>query len=215
MSTLLLLEDDHLLGNALQTFLEEQGYECHWLTGSTEVAPIWVQADLAILDRQLPEGDSLGFLPDWLEQKAIPVILLTARTEVDDRIDGLAAGARDYVVKPFNRDELLARIQAQLRPLGSRWVYWGPVRLDPTTRTVEHQGNALPLKPKEFDLLALLMAQVNRVYHRDELLNLIWGMDAFPSARTVDNHILQLRTKLPVLDIETLRGIGYRLRPAS
>ena len=215
MNRLLLLEDDRLLGEALHAFLEEAGYRCHWCTRSTKVADLWPRMDLAILDRQLPEGDSLIHLDDWMALKPLPVIVLTARTRVEDRIMGLSAGARDYVIKPFDRDELLARIEAQLRPLKTGATQWGPIRLDPSTRTVTCDGQIVALKPKEFDLLALLIQHPNTVYHRDELLNHIWGMDAFPSPRTVDNHILQLRSKLPVLDIETLRGIGYRLRPVS
>lgn len=212
MSQILLIEDDIMLGEGLRDFLVRQGFGCQWLTQASQVAAHWFTADLVILDRQLPEGDSLHWLPQWLSQKAIPVIMLTAKTEVDDRVEGLMAGAKDYVVKPFAQTELLARIQAQLRPLGSVKLTYHQISLDLSSHTVTDAGQTVSLKPKEFQLLAQLMQNPERVYHREELLNKVWGFQAFPSTRTVDNHILQLRQKLPALAIETIRGVGYRLR---
>ncbi|WP_434657827.1 response regulator [Chromobacterium violaceum] len=116
--TILLIEDDAELGAGLRQFLQQQGYDCLWLRDGGEVAAHWRQAELAILDRQLPDGDSLRLLPQWLALKALPVIVLTARVELDDRVAGLEAGARDYLTKPFAHVELLARVRAQLRPLG-------------------------------------------------------------------------------------------------
>lgn len=212
MNQLLLVEDDPLLGEGLQQYLQSHGFSCRWVTQAKHVEQYWFQTDLVILDRQLPDGDSLSHLPDWLAKKAIPVIILTAKTELDDRIDGLNAGARDYILKPFAHEELLARIHVQLRPLGDAEISFHDLKMNLSTRTTLHQGVEISLKPKEFQLLALLVKNPNRVYHRDELLNKVWGHQAFPSTRTVDNHILHLRQKIPNLNIETLRGIGYRLK---
>nr|WP_064604990.1 response regulator transcription factor [Photobacterium sp. J15] len=215
MTQLLLIEDDLLLGHGLADFLVKHGYQCQWVKRGADVEKYWFSADLVILDRQLPEGDSLIWLPEWLVKKALPVIILTAKTEVDDRIDGLMAGAKDYVLKPFSHQELLARIQAQLRPLGDVEVFYKDVCVSLSRRTVQVSGQDVALKPKEFQLLLLLVQNIDRVYHRDELLNKVWGFQAFPSTRTVDNHVLRLRQKIPALDIETLRGVGYRLKGES
>ncbi|OOE87174.1 DNA-binding response regulator [Salinivibrio siamensis] len=211
MSHLLLIEDDTLLGEGLRQFLVQQGFECTWLAESNKVDKHWFHADLVILDRQLADGDSLAHLPHWLSLKAVPVIVLTAKIEVEQRVEGLMAGAKDYVVKPFSHQELLARIYAQLRPLGESQLVYGQITVEPGSRNVYWQDQDVTLKPKEFDLLLLLLQNQGRVFHREELLNKIWGYQAFPTTRTVDNHVLRLRQKLPGLAIETHRGVGYRL----
>ncbi|GIC76738.1 response regulator transcription factor [Moritella sp. F3] len=211
MTKILLIEDDKLLGEGFSQYLTEEGFDCQWLCDCNQISKHWMQADLVILDRQLPEGDSLTWLPQWLMIKAIPVIILTAKIDVDQRIEGLMAGAKDYVLKPFSHLELLARIHAQLRPLGESKLTYQNVHIDVSKRIVISDGETLNLKAKEFQLLLLLVQNQGRVFHRDELLNKVWGFQTFPSTRTVDNHILHLRQKLPMLNIETLRGVGYRL----
>ncbi len=211
MNKVLLIEDDQMLGDGLTQFLQQRGFECNWQQNLSKIAKVWLTADVVVLDRQMPEGDTLQWLPEWLSLKAIPVIILTAKSEVDDRIDGLATGAKDYVVKPFNQHELLARIHAQLRPLGDSIVSYKNVQLNIASQLVTRGEQKIEFKPKEFKLLSLLVQNTNRVFHREELLNKIWGFQAFPTTRTVDNHILNLRKKLPELEIETVRGVGYRL----
>ncbi|EGQ9890833.1 response regulator transcription factor [Vibrio cholerae] len=215
MKRILLIEDDTLLGQGLRDYLHDHGYACEWVTQSQQVERHWFSTELVILDRQLHDGDSLKHLPHWLMLKALPVIVLTAKIEVEQRIEGLKAGAKDYVLKPFSHQELLARIEAQLRPLGSSVLSYADIVVDVANRSVLHNQTPVELKPKEFQLLLMLLQNPGRVYHRDELLNLIWGYQSFPTTRTVDNHILHLRQKLPRLDIETLRGVGYRLKGAS
>ncbi|NAW87906.1 response regulator transcription factor [Photobacterium halotolerans] len=212
MSRVLLVEDDALLGEGLAMYLTKNGYRCDWVKRITDVGKDWIKADLVVLDRQLPEGDSVKWLPGWLSVKAIPVIILTAKTDVDHRIEGLSAGAKDYVIKPFAHQELLARIQAQLRPLGEVEIQYRNLVVNLSYQTVMLNQQNVPLKPKEFQLLALLVQNPGRVYHRDELLNKVWGYQAFPSTRTVDNHVLHLRQKFPFLEIDTVRSVGYRLR---
>lgn len=214
-AAILLIEDDLALGSGLQQFLQQEGFCCLWQRDASAVAAIWRQADLVILDRQLADGDSLRFLPQWLAQKALPVIVLTARVEVADRVAGLEAGARDYLSKPFAHVELLARIPAQLRPLGDGQMESGALQLFPARHAVQWQQQEVSLTHTEFALLAMLVRMAGRVFTRDELLNQVWGYQHFPSTRTVDTHILQLRQKLPGVPIETVRGVGYRLeKPA-
>ncbi|AXE30985.1 DNA-binding response regulator [Chromobacterium phragmitis] len=207
----MLIEDDAELGAGLRQFLRQQGYDCLWLRDGGEVAAHWRQAELAILDRQLPDGDSLRLLPQWLALKALPVIVLTARVELDDRVAGLEAGARDYLAKPFAHVELLARVRAQLRPLGEGQLACGDLKLFPARQAAAWRGSEVALTRTEFDLLAMLARMPGRVFTRDELLNQVWGYQHFPSTRTVDTHVLQLRQKLPDIRIETVRGVGYRL----
>jgi DNA-binding response OmpR family regulator len=215
MNTLLLIEDDQLLGQGLVSFFESNGYQCLWTTDSEGASKQWFRADLVILDRQLEDGDSLRHLPNWLLLKAIPVIVLTAKVEVQQRVEGLMAGAKDYVTKPFSNEELLARIITQLRPLGTSQLNYANIEVRLSERIAYLDESPITLKPKEFQLLVLFFQNQGRVFHRDELLNKIWGYQAFPSTRTVDNHILRLRQKLPTLNIETHRGVGYRLAGES
>ncbi|MDE1463703.1 response regulator transcription factor [Spartinivicinus poritis] len=212
MSIVLLVEDDLLLGEGLVKLFTKSGYQCFWVTKASEVEQYWLKADIVILDRQLPEGDSLRLLPQWLSNKALPVIILTAKVEVDDRIEGLRTGARDYMLKPFEHLELLARVQAQLRPLGESRLYANDLVLNLATQQVVYQGIEVTLTIKEFKLLSVLIQKPNRVYSREELLNQVWGYQSFPTTRTIDNHVLHLRQKFPTLVIETVRGIGYRLK---
>lgn len=215
MSSLLIIEDDLLLGEGLDRFLTNQGYQCTWLTTINDIDKHWYSADLVILDRQLPDGDSLRHLSTWLSLKALPVIVLTAKVEVEQRVEGLMSGARDYITKPFANEELLARILNQLRPIGANTLNYRSLVVDISSRSVSVGDIPITLKPKEFQLLVLLLNHQGRVFHRDELLNKVWGYQAFPTTRTVDNHILRLRQAMPCLEIETHRGVGYRLRKES
>lgn len=211
MKSLLLIEDDKLLGQGLVSLFESNGYQCVWVQETRKVEQLWFKADLVILDRQLSDGDSLKHLPHWLLLKAVPVIILTAKIDTEQKVEGLMAGAKDYVTKPFSHDELLARVVSQLRPLGASSLCYGGIALHLAKREAMFNDQLVTLKPKEFQLLVLLIQNQGRVFHRDELLNKVWGYQAFPSTRTIDNHILRLRQKLPVLNIETHRGVGYRL----
>ncbi|MGY2800139.1 two-component system, OmpR family, response regulator QseB [Ewingella americana] len=213
--SLLLIEDDTALGQGLQLFLQQEGFNCQWLSELSQVERHWHLADLVILDRQFPDGDSLKYLPNWLAKKALPVIVLTARVNVEDRVAGLEAGARDYLSKPFAHVELLARIRAQLRPLGEGQLGSGELLLFPSRQSANWQQKEVALTATEFALLAMLVQMAGRVFTRDELLNQVWGYQHFPSTRTVDTHILQLRQKLPGIAISSVRGVGYRLDESS
>ncbi|MCB5361546.1 response regulator transcription factor VxrB [Vibrio lentus] len=215
--TLLLVEDDKNLADGLLVSLEQAGYECLHAELISEVEGYWEQADLVILDRQLPDGDSVDSLPAWKKKKDIPVILLTALVTVKDKVAGLDSGANDYLTKPFAEAELFARIRAQLRlpdaeEQDASKVMAQNLIIDKATREVFFNELEVTLTRTEFDLLLFLASNLGRVFTRDELLDHVWGYNHFPTTRTVDTHVLQLRQKLPGLEIETLRGVGYKMK---
>lgn len=215
--TLLLVEDDKNLADGLLVSLEQAGYECLHAELISEVEGYWEQADLVILDRQLPDGDSVDSLPGWKKKKDIPVILLTALVTVKDKVAGLDSGANDYLTKPFAEAELFARIRAQLRlpdaeDQDTSKVIAQDLIIDKATREVFFKDQEVTLTRTEFDLLLFLASNLGRVFTRDELLDHVWGYNHFPTTRTVDTHVLQLRQKLPGLEIETLRGVGYKMK---
>nr|WP_216606160.1 MULTISPECIES: response regulator transcription factor VxrB [Vibrio] len=214
---MLLVEDDKNLADGLLVSLEQAGYECLHAELISEVEGYWEQADLVILDRQLPDGDSVDSLPGWKKKKDIPVILLTALVTVKDKVAGLDSGANDYLTKPFAEAELFARIRAQLRLPDSEEqdaskVIAQNLVIDKATREVFFNEQEVTLTRTEFDLLLFLASNLGRVFTRDELLDHVWGYNHFPTTRTVDTHVLQLRQKLPGLEIETLRGVGYKMK---
>lgn len=217
-ATLLLVEDDANLADGLLASLEQNGYKCLYADCAEKVKSLWDQADLVILDRQLPEGDSLERVPDWKKIKDVPIILLTAMVSVRDRVVGLDSGAVDYMTKPFAEAELLARIRVHLRPLfgsdenDADGIHVGKLQINLATRCVICADKEVILTRTEFDLLAFLARHAGRVFTRDELLDQVWGYNHYPTTRTVDTHILQLRQKLPEVEIETLRGVGYRMK---
>ena len=214
--TLLLVEDDRNLADGLLVSLEQAGYECLHVERAADVASVWGKADLVILDRQLPDGDSVTFLNDWKNIKSVPVILLTALVSVKDKVSGLDAGASDYLTKPFAEAELFARIRAQLRSPDAEedanTITVGEIFIDKTTREVKFGEEMIVMTRTEFDLLVFLANNLGRVFTRDELLDHVWGYNHFPTTRTVDTHILQLRQKIPSIKIETLRGVGYKMK---
>ena len=215
--TLLLVEDDKNLADGLLVSLEQAGYECLHAELISEVEGYWEQADLVILDRQLPDGDSVDSLPGWKKKKDLPVILLTALVTVQDKVAGLDSGANDYLTKPFAEAELFARIRAQLRlpdaeEQDASKVIAQNLVIDKATREVFFNEQEVTLTRTEFDLLLFLASNLGRVFTRDELLDHVWGYNHFPTTRTVDTHVLQLRQKLPGLEIETLRGVGYKMK---
>ncbi|ODA33755.1 DNA-binding response regulator [Veronia pacifica] len=215
--TLLLVEDDNNLADGLLASLEQAGYKCLHADCAQKVSYYWAKADLVILDRQLPEGDSLEWLPEWKKIKTVPVILLTAMVSVRDRVAGLDRGAVDYMIKPFAEAELLARIRVHLRETeqeieDNEETVIGNLTIYPASRTVLSDLGEVILTRTEFDLLFFLAKNAGRVFTRDELLEQVWGYSHYPTTRTVDTHVLQLRQKLPDVEIETLRGVGYRMR---
>lgn len=172
---------------------------------------------LVLLDVMMPNLDGWATLERIREDSAVPVIMLTARGDVPDRVQGLRMGADDYIAKPFDGRELAARIQAVLRRTtspaeGQMAVRRGALHINPEQRTATYKGRALSLTPKEFDLLTLLAAHPGQAFPRERLLDRVWGADFEGDIRTVDSHIKNLREELGdgSAMIATVWGIGYR-----
>ncbi len=185
-----------------------------------------VLPDVILLDWMLPGESGASLARQWRRHertKTIPILMLTARSDESDKVQGLDAGADDYITKPFSTQELLARIRAVLRrrapEVVNDSVQIGPLALDAATYRVTHEGSELKVGPTEFKLLHYLMKHAERVHTRATLLDKIWGDHVFIEERTVDVHIKRLRESLGVAGamIETVRGAGYRLtaQPAA
>lgn len=218
MPSVLLVEDDCDLASSLREFLQGEGFEIiHVDSGQAALDTNTEQFDVIILDWMLPDVPGIDVLRAWrAEGRQQPVVWLTARSELVDRVLGLEMGANDYIVKPFQPRELLARLRVQLRGRHSapstHELTCGPLEIDLKTREVRFESNSVELCRQEFALLKLLAESPNQVFSREEILNQAWGYDVFPSTRTVDTHVLQIRQKTRGTLIETVRGIGYRLR---
>ncbi|MBS1960897.1 MAG: response regulator transcription factor [Bdellovibrionales bacterium] len=219
-ATLLLVEDDPNLGAGLEKRLRDEGFAVI-RAGRLSDAEREFRArafDLVLLDWMLPDGQGIDFLRKLrIEGVRTPILLLTARSEVVDRVLGLEMGANDYLPKPFDPRELVARIRVQLRqpeatPVPGRVLAVGGIRLDLEKRAATLDGRAVELTKMEFELLRLFIEHPDRVFSREELLNQVWGYNQFPTTRTVDTHLVQLRQKFGDDRFETIRGVGYRLK---
>jgi len=216
--TVLLVEDDATLARSLAEYLRAEGFGVTQVGSAEEARRVGPQtADVVVLDWVLPDTPGIDLLREWRQAGVrTPIVLLTARTELVDRVVGLELGANDYVTKPFEPRELLARLRVQLRQAeaapAEATLRCGELALDAARREVTFRGALLELSRQEYALLKLLMESPNRVFSREELLNQAWGYESYPTTRTVDTHVLQLRQKTDPALIETVRGIGYRLR---
>ncbi len=212
---ILLVEDDTLLGDALQAGLRQAGHAVDWVRDGVSAETALLTEDYAamVLDLGLPRMDGLDVLHHLRQkQKTLPVLILTARDTVDDRIRGLDAGADDYLVKPFDLGELNARLRALLRRAGGQpapLLTAGGVILDPATRRVECEGKEIELSAKEYDLLHVLMQQAGRALSRAQLEQHLYAWGDEIGSNTVEVYIHHLRRKLGADAIRTLRGIGY------
>ena len=179
---------------------------------------------ILVLDWMLPDGQGIDLLREIrVSHPRLPVLMLTARAELVDKVVGLETGANDYITKPFEPRELIARIRVQERlvalpaatgPAEERLIVAG-IELHLAAREARYRGELVSLTKMEFDLLRLLCENPGRVFSREELLNRVWGYERFPTTRTVDTHVLQLRQKFSDELFETVRGIGYRLLTQS
>lgn len=214
MSRILIVEDNASLAKSLRDYLSGEGFDITVAFNLEEVDKLSLNFQLIILDWMLPDGQGLDWLQSLRKRSiGVPVIFLTAKSDLIDKVLGLESGASDYIVKPFEPRELLARIRAQLRTniADMDSISFGETIIYLKTREVVFQGKIIEMTRKEFDLLALLAKNPKKVFSREELLNQIWGFENFPTTRTVDTHVLQLRQKLFEDLIQTVRGIGYRL----
>ena len=218
---ILLVEDDIQLGESLEAALKLEQYAVDWLRSGEPVRSTLSATpyDLLILDLGLPGVPGMQVLRQLRgDKQLLPVLLLTARNTLADKVDGLEAGADDYITKPFSPKELIARIKAVLRrrapQLTDDVISIGNLQLDPSTHRLSSQGMALTIGPTKFRLLHFFMTHTERVFTRSQLLDQVWGDHVFVEERTVDVHIRRLRKALEPSGhdkhIETIRGSGYR-----
>ena len=212
---ILLVEDDEALGEGIRVALKPEGYTVDWARDGASALHALTHEDfgLAVLDLGLPRMDGLEVLQRLRAgASAIPVLVLTARDSTADRIAGLDTGADDYLVKPFDVDELKARIRALLRRSFSRAqpvLEYREVSLDPVAQQVIYRGQPVALQRKEFLLLHELLAQPGRVLTRDRLQQVLYGWDEEAESNALEVHIHHLRKKLFPELIRTVRGVGY------
>ena len=216
MTQVLIVEDEHLIARLIEMSLTRAGYACT-VAGNGRTAADLIEEkdyDLALLDIMLPGLDGYELL-DYLRPQGVPVIFITAKGTVKERVEGLRRGADDYIVKPFVVEELLARVESVLRRAGRGNVMQAfDVVLDVGEHTVTQNGKPVDLTPNEFELLEQLMRNRGAALYRDTLYERVWGGDrAETDTRTLDLHIMRLRRKLHWYDhIETVYRIGYRLK---
>jgi len=215
---LLVVEDEAGIAAFLQKGLAAHGYTVEWASTGADALRLGAApgVDLVILDLKLPDLDGLDVLAGLRERGAMmPVLILSARDQVGDRVRGLDDGADDYLAKPFAFDELLARVRARLRPqpaAGAAVLRAGGIYLDVLTREVTAAGRTVSLSDREFSLLRAFVNHPRQVLSRRELLATAWNMDFDPQTNLVDVYVGYLRRKLGWTIIETVRGAGYRLR---
>jgi two-component system, OmpR family, response regulator QseB len=211
----LLIEDDVMIAQGLETALRQMGAVVDWIRDGAQAAAALSAAvfDLVLLDLGLPNRDGISILREFRQRgDATPVIILTARDEIQNRVAGLDAGADDYVVKPFDLDELAARIRSVLRRAAGRGdpaIQHGDLRLDPVTRTVEHKGGPVSLSAHEYAVLEALLQRPGAVLSRAQLEDRLYGWDEPIGSNAVEVYIHGLRRKLGPDAIRTLRGVGY------
>ncbi len=214
---LLLIEDDLQLGNALLRGLKQENFPCVWVRslagGRDQIASN--PSDIIILDVNLPDGEGFDLLIE-LRKKGdrTPIIIMTARDALNDRLNGLDNGADDYITKPFSVYELIARIRAvSRRAAGFATQIWnvGNISLDSQARTVKVSGNVIELTPREFNMLIELMRSAGRVVVRSDLVDRVWGYAETPTDSALEFQIHSLRKKIGADHIRTVRGVGYVL----
>ena len=218
---ILLVEDDRLLGDGLQAGLAQAGYAVDWLRdGEAAVAALSTESFAAVvLDLGLPKRDGLSVL-QWLRGRrdTTPVLILTARDQMEDKVRGLDLGADDYVLKPFDLDEIAARLRALVRRAHGHpepVLTTGEIELNPATRTVTRAGHVVELTPREFDLLHVLLQNANRVLTRRSLEEQLYTWNDAVDSNALEVHIHHLRRKLGNELIRTVRGVGYMASVAS
>jgi len=226
-SKVLVVDDEDHIVELARIYLTREGYEVEGVGDGSQALARFSQLkpDLVVLDIMLPGADGLEICKEIRKTSQVPIIMLTARDEVTDKVVGLEVGADDYLTKPFHPQELVARAKALLRrariePDAPKLIRAGKLEVDLERHEVRFGDAKVQLRPKEFDLLALLSRHPGRVFQRSELLDLVWGYDFPGYTRTVDVHVQQLREKLAAAaitdpSIQTVWGVGYRLELAG
>ncbi len=223
---ILIADDEASIRDLARMYLEKDGFQVTAVTDGAQALAQIKQSppDLLVLDLMMPEIDGWEVCRRVRNESNLPIIMLTARDDDIDKIVGLELGADDYLTKPFNPRELVARVRAILRRVGETAVAspsqtraLGNVTVDPASREAAVAGRPVTLRTKEFDLLLTLIDHENQVLSREQLLDLVWGYEFYGQTRTVDVHIAHLRDKLKgsSLQIETVWGMGYKLVTAG
>ncbi len=222
MATILVVDDEASIVELARLYLERDGFKVLGAADGKAALEAFAmhEPDLLVVDVMMPRLDGFGLVRELRKQSQVPVIMLTARSEDVDKIVGLEMGADDYVTKPFNPRELLARVKAVLRRFESgakptRRIVCGNLLVDLDKREVTVGDQRVRLRTREFELLAALAQNAEIVLSRDQLLENVWGYEYAGETRTVDVHVNHLRDKLSDCDaeIETVWGVGYKLVP--
>ena len=217
----LIVEDDTNIAELLHLYLEKEGYETLVASDGGKGVELFrsFQPDLVLLDIMLPVMDGWSVCKKIREESKTPIIMLTAKGETMDKVSGLEMGADDYIVKPFEMKEVLARIHAVLRRFGedeadNKCLTFDKLSINLDSYELTVAGNKIDTPPKELELLYHLAATPNRVYTRNQLLDEVWGFDYFGDSRTVDVHIKRLREKVEGVSdqwaLKTVWGVGYK-----
>ncbi len=225
---ILLVEDEASLANFISEELRFEGYEVLYAADGEQALTLYEENQeritMLLLDWMLPKYDGITVARRIRRNSQVPIIMMTARNQLTDKVVGLDAGTDDYITKPFEIEELLARIRVIIRRTAQAQVQsliysYNDLTLDLTKRVVERFGESIQLTQKEFELLAELIKRPEEVLTRDELLNAVWGYDYFGQTNVVDVYIRSLRNKMDYeVDqrlIQTVRGVGYVLRKKS
>ena len=221
--SVLIVEDDRNIQELLQMYLEKEGYAVTVAAdGGQGLAKFRsISPDIVLLDVMMPVMDGWSVCKSIRSESQTPIIMLTAKGETDDKVMGLKTGADDYITKPFEMKEVLARIEAVLRRSGNTPVEKKPRRLEFDRLSIDMDsfelvvdGKKMDAPPKEMELLFFLASTPNRVYTRNQLLDEVWGFDYFGDSRTVDVHVKRLREKLEGISeewsLKTVWGVGYK-----
>lgn len=219
---ILVVDDEENIVDLVRLYLEQEGFRVESASDGASALDMIAQDEpsLVVLDIMLPEIDGLEVCRRTRAKSEVPIVMLTARDEDIDKIVGLEIGADDYLTKPFNPRELVARVKAILRRMerpergDGKPIQVGDLRIDPARREVHIGEQAVALRTKEFDLLLAFAENPGIVFTREKLLNVVWGFDFYGQTRTVDVHIAHLRKRLAnseTVQIETVTGVGYKL----
>ena len=219
MIKILVVEDEKAISDLIVFNLKRNGYQCTALYDGKSAADLLEDNtfDLILLDIMLPEINGYELM-EYIRPMGIPVIFITAKASLDDRIKGLTSGAEDYLVKPFEIAELLARIHIVLRRYNKteNQLIFKDIEVDVENRLLTKAGNEVKLTPKEFDLFVLLLRNINMTLFKDRIFESIWETEWQPESRTVDLHIQRLRKKLGLKnELKTIYNTGYRLTDSN
>ena len=226
---ILIVDDDPNINELLKIYLEKEGYDVKSATDGVEGINFFkmYSPDLVLLDIMLPKKDGWQVCREIREISSKPIIMITAKGEVFDKVLGLELGADDFVVKPFDMKELSARVKAVLRRYqahavpedGKETIKFDNIEISKEKYELKVRGKAVDIPPKELDLLYFLASNCNRVFSRDQLLDKVWGFDYLGDSRTVDVHVKRLREKLEGVSdkwvLKTVWGVGYKFEILS